>query len=288
MYLSYVYFVTNKITNEFYIGSRYKNIQLKKSPEEDIWVHYFTSSKDIKKLIDMYGKDSFDVKIITRYGEYDPCYWYEQYLIKENIKNPLCLNGAYIDVCHSVKFSTAGRKATPEERKRLSEAKKNPSEETRARYSACKLGKNTGSRSQSTRDKISKTHTGNKLTEEHCNNISKSKRGALHPGYGKQRSPETKAKMVKSQAECKELRSSKAKELWANPEYRERMLKRSPRGKSNKPTTNKSKSERMIYAERRCAELVGIDDRRQIIIKEMMSIFNITQNSAKTYYNYFK
>ena len=78
MYLPYVYLVTNKITDEFYYGSRYKNVEASRSPEEDFWIHYYTSSKEIKKQLIQYGKESFDIKFICRYGDYECCYWYEQ------------------------------------------------------------------------------------------------------------------------------------------------------------------------------------------------------------------
>ena len=97
MYLAYTYYICNKITNQFYYGSRYKNINLNRTPEEDFWVYYFTSSKKVKKLIEMYGKESFEIEIINRDPDYVNIYWFEQDKIKENISDTLCLNSIFID-----------------------------------------------------------------------------------------------------------------------------------------------------------------------------------------------
>lgn len=100
MIVSYVYKITNKITNQFYIGSRYKNINENRSPVTDLWVYYFTSSKDVADLINLHGKESFNLEFIF-YGNNDInddiTYWVEQELIKENINDALCMNKQYQD-----------------------------------------------------------------------------------------------------------------------------------------------------------------------------------------------
>lgn len=95
MYLAYTYLIRNKITDQFYYGSRYKNVSLKLHPPEDLWIRYFTSSKAIKNLISIYGKESFDYSILFQTDDSDQCYWEEQRLIEQNISNPLCLNEHY-------------------------------------------------------------------------------------------------------------------------------------------------------------------------------------------------
>jgi hypothetical protein len=112
---SYVYFIKNVITNEFYYGSRYRNTTYSRTPEEDLWKYYFTSSKYVKKLIKTYGKESFQSSIIFISENFDECYWKEQNLIKENIGDILCLNKFYIDpVTELRKFSVAGCKLSEE------------------------------------------------------------------------------------------------------------------------------------------------------------------------------
>ena len=110
MITPYVYLIKNNITGQFYYGSRARNIRLKKLPEEDLWITYFTSSKKVKSLIEQYGKDSFGVEIIFRDIDYDICYWKEQELLKDSKSNHLCINGTYIDPKTKIrKFSIFGR-----------------------------------------------------------------------------------------------------------------------------------------------------------------------------------
>lgn len=56
----YVYFLKNKTTNLKYIGVRHaKNCHF-----TDFWVKYFTSSKLVKNLITIYGKEDFEFKVL--------------------------------------------------------------------------------------------------------------------------------------------------------------------------------------------------------------------------------
>lgn len=105
-YKAYVYLITNKITNQFYYGSRASNIRFKRAPIEDFWIYYFTSSKKVKELINLYGKDSFDVQILFEHESYEICFWEEQKLIRENKENPMRLNVAYIDIDTNARMLT--------------------------------------------------------------------------------------------------------------------------------------------------------------------------------------
>jgi hypothetical protein len=110
MHIPYVYYVKNKITNEFYYGSRAGNVRKKLTPEEDFWIIYFTSSTKVKNLIQRYGVASFEFSIVHRDSSYEKCYWVEQQLIKESRKNVLSLNGTFIDPLTGIKkFSIHGR-----------------------------------------------------------------------------------------------------------------------------------------------------------------------------------
>lgn len=113
----YVYIGTHKHTKEFYIGYREKN---KVNSSKDFGILYKTtsSSKVVKEEF-----DNFEWIIIAEFftetgGE--DAYWFEQDLIKENIKSPLCLNKHYIDREKSSKrWSSTSR----ETRKKISESK---------------------------------------------------------------------------------------------------------------------------------------------------------------------
>lgn len=123
-YNSYTYIVTNLITGEFYIGSRYANVTANRAPVDDLWIKYYTSSKSVKALLKEYGKESFNVNIIKEDENYDICYWAEQEEIKRNIKNPLCLNKSYINNNTNRKFSMAGTTRVHSEttKKKISES----------------------------------------------------------------------------------------------------------------------------------------------------------------------
>jgi hypothetical protein len=106
VYQTYVYKITNKITNQFYFGSRFQNVSKQRHPEEDLWKYYFTSSKRVKELIEEYGLDSFDIEIVFRSDDYKKSFWEEQRLILEHKNNPLRLNKAYIDPTTGTKMNT--------------------------------------------------------------------------------------------------------------------------------------------------------------------------------------
>ena len=95
---AYVYKITNTVTGEFYYGYRYKNQKLGLSPEQDLWVKYFTSSNRIKDDIAKYGNEAFDILIVFRSKDSLECWRTEQILIKESWGEPLLLNGKYHDI----------------------------------------------------------------------------------------------------------------------------------------------------------------------------------------------
>jgi len=157
MYLAYTYLITNKITHQFYYGSRCKNVRLKRTPEEDFWIKYFTSSKKVKALILEHGTYSFDIQIIMKDPDYDKCYSYEQELIAEHIGMEGCLNGYCMK---TGKWSTAGTK-----------------------------------RSAETVAKIRESNIGQKRSEEAKMKMSLAQMGEKNHNYGKSKSEEIKVKI---------------------------------------------------------------------------------------------
>lgn len=88
MYLPYVYKLTNKITEEFYIGYRYKNVQLEKYSSDDLGKTYYTSSNRINK----HNIHNYEIEIIAEFFNKDDAYDYEQLLIHESWDNPILIN----------------------------------------------------------------------------------------------------------------------------------------------------------------------------------------------------
>jgi len=179
MYLAYTYLITNKITNEYYYGSRFRNIALKRMPDEDFWIYYFTSSKYVANLINTHGKDSFDIQIIMADRDYNKCYLYEQELINEHLGKALCLNKS----CHTTgKFSTAGLPLSDIHKAKISAANKDISRdphttEHREKIAIANKGKHTIPCSDETKAKISLTNTGHLVSDE-----TKAKIGNKHKG----------------------------------------------------------------------------------------------------------
>lgn len=124
MVLTYAYFIKNMNTNEFYFGSRCANVKKNKSANDDLWKHYFTSSKPIHALRKEFGDESFEFKILLESENYDDCYWFEQELIKQYIGDLLCLNKQYVDrELGQQKFSIDGP-CSDERRAAISKTKK--------------------------------------------------------------------------------------------------------------------------------------------------------------------
>jgi hypothetical protein len=117
----YVYLIRNKNTSEFYYGSRVANVRKGIMPEDDLWKKYFTHSTNVRRLIKQYGKDSFECEILLTSEDFDLIFWKEQEFIKNNIKNPKCLNRQYKDKDKNQKvFSFGGKRHTDEARKKIS------------------------------------------------------------------------------------------------------------------------------------------------------------------------
>ena len=87
---NYVYQLRFKNTEQLYIGARKCSID----PTFDLWVKYFSSSKVIKHLIKLNGKDSFEIKILKTFATFDEALDFELELL-ESVnadKNDLYLN----------------------------------------------------------------------------------------------------------------------------------------------------------------------------------------------------
>lgn len=105
----YTYKITLVPTSQFYFGSRYIHVKYNRSPEDDLWKYYFSSSKVVKLLIEKFGKGSFLYEIIDQSIEKDFIFRKEQDLIKNNFQNTLLLNKRYYDYENNKKvFSSVG------------------------------------------------------------------------------------------------------------------------------------------------------------------------------------
>jgi hypothetical protein len=111
--------VVNKFTNEFYIGYREGN----KLPASQDILLYKTSSKKVRP--NFHNFTPFIIAEFFTATARDDAYWFEQELIENHIKDPLCLNEYFINKSQGRKKfkSKIGKKCKDETRKKISNTK---------------------------------------------------------------------------------------------------------------------------------------------------------------------
>ncbi len=127
MFLPYVYKVTHKLNNKFYIGMRSAN---KVVAELDLGIKYFTSSKYVKNNF-----DEFNIEILAYFQDWSSAFEFENTLIKDHWKNPLLINRHYQLTIS--KFSMSGVKR-PDLAERNKKRRK-PKEERDYQCSRCNI-----------------------------------------------------------------------------------------------------------------------------------------------------
>jgi len=186
----YVYLIKNKITNQFYYGSRAGNVRKNLSPKEDLWIYYFTSSKKVKSMINEYGLDSFEAIVVFEHKDYKVCFWKEQELIIESKLNPLRLNRTYMDPATSKRILTTYGETENDKilrYKKISESKKGKFNSNghlglkRSDKTKQKMSESQRKRilSQDAMDRIVKARLGYVVSEETKKKISESKKGKI-------------------------------------------------------------------------------------------------------------
>ena len=130
---NYIYKVTDKITGCFYIGSQCDG--------KTIGVNYFTSSRN-KEFRNKFMADptQFEIKIIGVFADANACVLQENIFIKDNIRNPLCINRHYV-IGGEIQFSRTGIKQSQEARRKISLGNKGKklSEETKRKRAESRI-----------------------------------------------------------------------------------------------------------------------------------------------------
>jgi hypothetical protein len=177
----YTYLVKFKPTGKVYYGSRCQNFtKFNRTPAEDFWNHYTTSSENINNLIDEHGKDAFEYEIRRTFNSVeDMADWETRVLTRSRVleRQDRWMNG---NVAGYKIVTEAGAKKiseTHKDRPKSEEHKKNLSlsqkgkpknyiqtTEHRQLNSEANSGKNNPRYGvevlQSTRDKIGKANKG--------------------------------------------------------------------------------------------------------------------------------
>src|SRR5574344_1204606 len=170
----YIYKVTNIITGQFYIGQR---SSFEGTPEDDLGIHYFTSSKVVRPL---FKNNTSEWKKEILYSDIqfaETLDDMEGFAIHRQIKDKLCLNG--YDPTNNGFRTTAGKHLSDEVRRKISEAKKgkHKSDETRRKMSEAHKGK---PHSDEARRKMSIAKKGKPLSDEARRKLSEAHKGKPH------------------------------------------------------------------------------------------------------------
>lgn len=126
MFLPYVYIVRNRVDKKFYIGMRSAN---KVVAEQDLGIHYFTSSKHVKNNF-----SDYDIEIKAYFIDQISAFEFENELIKQNWGDPLLLNRHYQKSMSKFSMTGAKRADLAEYNRK---AKSKPKEERKYQCSNC-------------------------------------------------------------------------------------------------------------------------------------------------------
>ena len=171
----YTYLVKHKATGKAYYGSRCQNAtKFNRTPAEDFWKHYTTSSDNINNIIETEGKDAFDYEIRRTFDTVEEMInWEKRVLTRSRVleRQDIWLNG-----------NIAGKKILTEAgAKKISKTHRDKpkTEEHKKNLSLALKGK-------------SKVNSKN-LTLEYRENMSRLKSGPGNGMYGKGCTPERAA-----------------------------------------------------------------------------------------------
>src|SRR5574344_2066175 len=200
----YIYKVTNIITGQFYIGQRSSYTG---SPEDDLGVHYFTSSKVVRPLFKN-NTSEWQKEILYRDIQYaEPLDDMEGYAIHKEIKDSLCMNRydptiypgfSTAGKCHSeetkakMRQSLRGRSISSETKARMSEAQRGKCRSAETRAKIREAWKHRAPVSAETKAKLSEAQRGKHLSDETRAKIRQSL-------IGHSISSETRARMSEAQ-----------------------------------------------------------------------------------------
>jgi hypothetical protein len=164
----YTYLIKFKPTGQLYYGSRFKNVRLGLTPEEDLMLHYTTSSNIINNLINEHGLDAFEWEVRRTFSTPEQAADWETRVLKrcKVLENKKWLNG-----------NIAGYIVpTEESRKKISDFHKDKP------------------KTEEHKKNLSKSQKGSKRPWA-SKNLPKDTTGENNGMFGKHHSDETKAKI---------------------------------------------------------------------------------------------
>lgn len=205
---AYTYYLFHKPTGLKYYGVRFK----KDCKTEDLWEKYFSSSKEVHKLIEEYGINSFDYEIRKKFDSIEKARDWEHKVLK---RLKVLKRKDWINKSEAKSASTKGFKYSEESKKKMSawqQGENNPM-----------YGK---THSEESKRKISEAGKNRIWSEEAKKKISETKKkkypaGETHYMRGFKHTPDSlekiktaRAKQLFSEESKIKMRES-AKKAWA-------------------------------------------------------------------------
>ena len=177
---AYVYYIRHVPTGKFYYGSRYNHIKKGTLPEDDLWIAYFSSSKEVKKLIQETGSSSFETVILFKDSNPELCFEFEQNIIREYIADNLCINKRYFNTASGKSsycvfgktLSSKGKPKTEETKQNMRKPKSLSHKENIRKAQLANGGNGPKNHSEESKLKTGAAHRlliREKVTCPHCN-----------------------------------------------------------------------------------------------------------------------
>lgn len=208
--MPYTYLVSHRPTGLKYYGVRYAT----HSQPSDLWVSYFTSSKQVKELISIHGKDSFDYEVRRIFDTAEQAIIWENSVIRRMslIQRPDWLNEG------TGSSHQARKRKTDEHRRKISEANKGKCSEKKRKAIILSGEQRKGQKlSEETKAKMSQSHTQkiwifnpttNKKTMIKINEIEN------YPGWIANKRGYRKPTKISNEAKIKMSDAKKGKVKW--------------------------------------------------------------------------
>ena len=192
----YTYWIQDRETGVKYVGLRYFNIKLKRTPLNDFGIYYFTSGQKLKKEFKA-NPSNFKTKLLFTYDSIEEAIAHELELTDIAKDNKRYANLSSFprflytpEVIQKMSEAQKGKKRKPfteEHKRKMSKARKNRpphSEETKKKMSESGKGKNNSffgiKHSEETKRKMSEARKGRKHSEEAKRKISEALKGRKH------------------------------------------------------------------------------------------------------------
>ena len=179
----YTYLVKFKPTGKVYYGSRCQNYtKFNRTPADDFWNHYTTSSENINNLIEEHGKDAFEYEIRRTFNSVeDMANWETRVLTRSRVleRQDRWMNG---NVAGKKILTEAGAKvisATHKDKPKTEDHKKNLSLSQKGKPKVNSKNKTPEYRALMSKLKAGANNPmfGKGCTQERAANISAAKKG---------------------------------------------------------------------------------------------------------------